>query len=150
MYAKIENNAVVQYPYSVAQLKQEHPTLTFPETKEALEALGCFHVVVTGQPPYDYTQNCIELTPEYNAAEQQWEQRWSVIAASQQEIDERTAAQSTVVRQERTKLLFQSDWTQLADAPTNALQWANYRQALRDVPTQTGFPWSVVWPTPPQ
>lgn len=150
MYAKIENNAVVAYPYSIERLRAEHPNQTFPETKEVLESMGCFNVVSTGQPDYDYTQNCVELTPEYNAIEQQWEQRWSLIAASQQEISDRTAAEAAEVRQQRNELLADCDWTQLADAPGNSLQWANYRQALRDVPQQTGFPWSVVWPNPPQ
>lgn len=150
MYVKIENGAVVQYPYSVAQLRLEHPNQTFPETKEILESMGCFRVVVTGQPVCDYTQNLVELLPVFNPQSQCWEQQWSVVAATQQEIDERTAAQAATVRQERTKLLFQSDWTQLADAPTNALDWANYRQALRNVPSQTGFPWNIVWPTAPQ
>jgi len=27
--------------------------------------------------------------------------------------------------------------------------WATYRQALRDVPTQSGFPWEVTYPTQP-
>lgn len=53
------------------------------------------------------------------------------------------------VRAERDKLLRQCDWTQLADAPVNGLNWAVYRQALRDVPEQAGFPANVIWPTPP-
>lgn len=28
--------------------------------------------------------------------------------------------------------------------------WAQYRQALRDLPTQEGFPFNVVFPTPPE
>lgn len=56
------------------------------------------------------------------------------------------------VRAKRNDLLVMSDWTQLADAPVTAEQkaaWATYRQALRDVPQQAGFPWDVVWPTKP-
>lgn len=150
MYARIENGAVVQYPYSIEQLRAEHPNQTFPETKDVLESMGCFHVVATGQPTYDYTQNCVELTPEYNAAEQQWEQRWNLIAASQQEMDARTANEAIAVRRQRTKLLYECDWTQLADASADKTAWAAYRQQLRDISQQTGFPWSVVWPMPPQ
>lgn len=150
MYVKIQNGAVVQYPYSVLQLQNENPNTTFPETKEMLESMGCFHVVATGQPPYDHTQDCVELTPVYNAAEQQWEQAWQVVTVSQQELDSRTAAEAVAVRQERNKRLAVCDWTQLADASVDNLQWAIYRQALRDVPQQAGFPWEVVWPTAPQ
>jgi len=53
------------------------------------------------------------------------------------------------VRRERDRLLTASDWTQVADAPVVSLEWQPYRQALRDVPQQAGFPDSVDWPTPP-
>lgn len=53
------------------------------------------------------------------------------------------------IRSERGNLLIASDWTQVADAPVDKAAWATYRQALRDVPTQAGFPWEVTWPTQP-
>ena len=53
------------------------------------------------------------------------------------------------VRLERNQLLAASDWTQIADAPVDQTAWATYRQALRDVPQQEGFPENVNWPEPP-
>ena len=53
------------------------------------------------------------------------------------------------VRAERDSLLAASDWTQVADAPVDQAAWATYRQALRDVPDQAGFPEAVVWPVAP-
>jgi hypothetical protein len=53
------------------------------------------------------------------------------------------------VRAQRDSLLTASDWTQVIDAPVNQAAWATYRQALRDISAQEGFPWSVVWPTEP-
>jgi len=53
------------------------------------------------------------------------------------------------VRAERDALLAASDWTQVADAPVNPAAWAVYRQALRGVPQQEGFPNAVDWPTQP-
>lgn len=53
------------------------------------------------------------------------------------------------VRAQRNSLLSASDWTQVADAPVDQTAWAAYRQALRDVPDQEGFPANVVWPVPP-
>jgi len=64
---------------------------------------------------------------------------------SQEEIDEL----KTKVRLERNQLLTASDWTQVADAPVDKEVWATYRQALRDVTTQAGFPWTVDWPVAP-
>jgi hypothetical protein len=49
----------------------------------------------------------------------------------------------------RNKLLLESDWTQLPDAPVNKQAWAEYRQALRDITHQTGFPTKIEWPLAP-
>lgn len=53
------------------------------------------------------------------------------------------------IRTMRNKLLSESDWTQVLDAPVDQVLWATYRQELRDVTQQTGFPEGVVWPTAP-
>lgn len=60
-------------------------------------------------------------------------------------------AQETSVRAQRDQLLVQSDWTQMPDVQLpNKTEWAAYRQALRDITDQPGYPFSAVWPTPPQ
>lgn len=62
--------------------------------------------------------------------------------------DEEVAAQ---VRAKRNGLLMQTDWTQLADVPQQIKDlWDDYRQALRDVPQQEGFPHEVIWPEKPE
>ena len=61
--------------------------------------------------------------------------------------DEELAAQ---VRAERNRRLAQTDWTQLPDVPQATRErWAEYRQALRDITLQDGFPAAVQWPEPP-
>ncbi len=53
------------------------------------------------------------------------------------------------VRAQRTLLLAESDWTQVADSPlsnSKKTEWATYRQALRDLPTAD----PIVWPTEPE
>lgn len=54
-------------------------------------------------------------------------------------------------RAQRNTLLVKSDWTRLDDVPAwvNKPAWATYRQALRDVPQQAGFPNDITWPTEP-
>lgn len=57
------------------------------------------------------------------------------------------------VRAERNALLTASDWTQVADAPLSDEQkaaWAVYRQELRDVTDQEGFPFNVTFPQQPE
>jgi len=58
--------------------------------------------------------------------------------------------QAKSVRATRGEKLKDSDWTQVADAPVDKAAWATYRQALRDVTGQEGFPWTITWPTQPE
>lgn len=53
-------------------------------------------------------------------------------------------------RLKRDGLLRASDWSQMPDAPVDKSVWATYRQALRDVPQQAGFPENITWPEAPQ
>ena len=52
-------------------------------------------------------------------------------------------------RAKRNTLLAASDWTQVIDAPVNQAAWATYRQALRDITSQAGFPTTIDWPVEP-
>ena len=55
-----------------------------------------------------------------------------------------------MARQDRNRRLNSTDWTQTPDVPeATRSAWTAYRQALRDVPTQSGFPADITWPTPP-
>lgn len=53
------------------------------------------------------------------------------------------------VRAERNTKLSETDWTQITDATTDKQAWATYRQALRDISAQSGFPLTIVWPDAP-
>jgi len=59
------------------------------------------------------------------------------------------AEKATAVRNSRTEKLKDCDWTQLADSTVDKAAWATYRTALRNVPTQAGFPWTIEWPVAP-
>ena len=64
---------------------------------------------------------------------------------TQQELEQK-------YRAERDDLLLKSDWTQTNDTTLSAekkSQWADYRQQLREVPDQPGFPYEFTWPTKP-
>lgn len=52
-------------------------------------------------------------------------------------------------RSVRNEKLSKSDWTQVSDSPTDKTVWAAYRQSLRDVTKQPGFPSEVEWPIEP-
>lgn len=49
----------------------------------------------------------------------------------------------------RNRLLKASDEMMLPDRPTNKDVWIEYRQLLRELPEQEGFPDNIVWPEIP-
>ena len=81
----------------------------------------------------------IPFTAEEEAQRDAEEAAWAAGA------NDRKAAEA---RAERNAKLAATDWTQGADTPQATKdKYAPYRQALRDVPAQSGFPNTVVWPT---
>jgi hypothetical protein len=54
-----------------------------------------------------------------------------------------------IIRDERNRLLDDSDYTQVPDFPGNREAWTSYRQLLRDLPQQYKNPEDVVWPPKP-
>ena len=65
---------------------------------------------------------------------------------------DRLPLQASAARAQRDKLLAATDWTVLPDSPldgTSQTALKTYRQALRDVPQQDGFPGTITWPEMP-
>ena len=72
--------------------------------------------------------------------------------AAEQEAEykaRKDAEQAKSIRQTRNNKLAETDWRYRRDQTTTP-EWDAYCQALRDVPTQAGFPWTIVWPTQPE
>jgi len=67
-------------------------------------------------------------------------------AAYQALVDAQAAA---VVRIQRNDKLKETDWMGVSDVAMSS-DWTTYRQALRDIPAQSGFPHTVTWPTEPE
>jgi hypothetical protein len=82
--------------------------------------------------------------------EGQWYTKYSVADMDVDAKASTDAAQAQAIRAMRDQKLSASDWTQLADAPVDKAAWAAYRQDLRNVPAQAGFPWDVIWPEAPK
>lgn len=112
-----------------------------------LASLGILPVVPT-EPGHDpLTQNASEAAPV--AKDGVWRQSWEITQADETQIAARLAARAQTLRAARDRRLAATDWTQLADAPVEPALWAAYRQALRDLPQQPGFPLEVNWPVAP-
>lgn len=73
----------------------------------------------------------------------------SVEPMPQEQIAAMEEAKASAIRSERNEKLSASDWTQVEDAPVDKAAWAAYRQALRDITDQVGFPHTVEWPVKP-
>ena len=151
MYVLAPNAAVEKYPYSISDLRTDNPQTSFPaKPSDALLAeYGVFPVIRTDIPVVDYTQSVIEADPHLVNGE--WVQAWTVTDRTAEEIAQIEADQWANVRSERNAKLAACDWTQLPDAPLSNIemqQWATYRQALRDITTQTD-PFNITWPQEP-
>lgn len=116
-------------------------------TTEVLESLGASAVFEGPQAsPTRYQTAFANGVEQVNG---QWFTKYSVADMDADAIAAKDAEQAKSVRDERTKKLAETDWTQLTDAPVNGAAWATYRQALRDVSAQETFPWGIEWPTQP-
>lgn len=123
-------------------------------TKELLSSHG-FGMLELREPPSvtEKYKKAVEIVPTYREKSGIWLQAWDVVdmTSEERQVVDNTKAQE--VRNERNYYLRNSDWTQLPDAPLSQekkLEWTQYRQQLRDVTQQHGFPWTVVWPTKPE
>lgn len=149
MHALIENGAVTQYPYGLGQLKAANPLTSFPEqaNDEMLASYGVQRVFFSTPPAITDTQVLEESTPVF--ADDRWTQTFTVRDMTAEEVAGRNDAQAAAVRAERDEKLAKTDWRFRSDL-TPSQQWIDYCQALRDVTAQSGFPWSVQWPTQPE
>lgn len=82
-----------------------------------------------------------------------WMQTWEIAQMNASERAEVDTKQSTFVRNRRNMGLYETDWTQIPDnnlSDSKKAEWTAYRQSLRDITSQSGFPWDVTWPTKPE
>jgi len=133
----------VPTPYTITKLRKDNPQVSFPKAipEATLAEYGVFLVARGERPDYDPETQSVSggAITEVDGV---WTQEWVVSS-----LDESVVAEQ--VRKKRNGLLSDSDWTQVADAPVDQAAWAVYRQALRDITDQEGFPYSVNWPTAP-
>lgn len=136
MYALIENGEITRYNVT---LPTTVGNTSIPVGATGLEAFGLYPIL--GDEP-THTERERIAGPNYVFDGTQVNRVFTVEAIP----DEEKAGQ---VRAERNDKLTASDWTQVADAPVDKQAWATYRQALRDITAQEGFPWTITWPDAP-
>lgn len=141
-----ETGAVV----TSSEFRAMHPNTGFPQVlvEEILDAFGADPVF--NGPQAQPTRYQVAYRDGVEQVNGKWYTKFAVADMGDEAKAALDEQQATSIRNERNKKLSESDWTQVEDAPVDKAAWATYRQALRDVPAQSGFPWDVTWPTQPE
>lgn len=151
--AFVENESIIQHPVGTNDVRRKFPNVSFPRDLEGgdFSAFGVVTVQNIDPPTFDSaTQKVLEGDPAL--VDGVWQQTWNIIDLTAEELQQIADGKASQVRSIRNGLLADSDWTQAADCElSDALkaEWVAYRQALRRVPEQAGFPHEVNWPTEP-
>ncbi len=170
MQVRIRETGAVMYESEFRAYQQANGGPTWGQTtEEILDSLGADVVFegpqATGGTVYQYSQAdgveqiegkwytkhilgpvftdrpATETEPAKTAAEQEAEYK------AMKDVE-----QAKSVRSQRDTKLAECDWRVIKALESNTPQdfaWAEYRQALRDVTAQSGFPWTIDWPVQP-
>lgn len=135
---------------SQGEVRSMYPNTSFPSqwTPALVEELGLDPVFESPTPTTTRYQTAFKDGVEQDS-QGRWLWKWSISEMSDEAKAAKDAEQAKAVRSDRDKRLSDTDWTQVADAPVDKAVWATYRQALRDVPAQAGFPYDITWPSKP-
>jgi len=139
MFTKVTNGQ--PQTYTIGQLHRDNPNISFPKDIPlgTLASFNVYPVTTTSAPAIDskthrHSQSIVEVDGV-------WTQTWSTVELPLAQAEDN-------VRAYRKNLLSETDYLALSDNTMSAAM-TTYRQALRDITDQAGFPYSVTWPTKP-
>ncbi len=156
LLVKTTNGQVEQFPYTLGDLRRDNPQTSFPKKigDAILASYNIYHVMPEPQPEHDPLVQTVVRDPEPHNNETavdeetgetyetgRWVIGYTVVNKPQDEAEQ-------AIRNQRNRMLQETDWLALSDV-TMTEEMKSYRQALRDIPDQEGFPYSVNWPTKP-
>lgn len=124
--------------YSIMQLRADHPNVSFPKvvSEEVLNSYGVYTYAANREPFNEHTQYSAE--GDFEQIDGEWFLNYVPANLPLEEA-------SKNIRDERNKRLLETDWMMLLDRTPTDMQ-IEYRQALRDITNQLGFPYNVEWP----
>lgn len=146
MFAKVVNGQVAAHPYTIADLRRDNPQTSFPKDvpDNILEEYGVLAVVENAMPSFDAAKQTASSSVEMvNGLPSRV---WNLSNRSREQV-------ADAMRATRNRLLAESDWAVLLDFERGRVASDDvkaYRQALRDIPGQVGFPNTITWPEPPE
>lgn len=146
MYLRIKNGQPERY--ALGYLRIENPNVSFPSQipDDMLAAYDVYRYEVDEQPDYDTLTQDIWAGGFHQDETGQWRQWWKV-------TDKAIHTAKRNIRQERDRLLSETDWVVAHATETGQPvpeHMSVYRQELRDLTEQEGFPYHVEWPTKPR
>ena len=149
MEIRIRETGQVMYE---GEFRSLHPNTSFPQqlTAEILNDAGA-DVVLEG-PQTQPTRYQTAFRDGVEQIDGQWFTKYSVADMDDEAKAAKDVEQAKSVRQSRDEKLKETDWMVIRSLETSvalAAEWATYRQALRDISAQAGFPWEVTWPDAP-
>lgn len=175
LYAKYDGDNLVGYPYDLEDLREDYPNVSFPDTitfdvaksfgVKKVEVDDVSHDELTEEPTYTFpamvhktlTEDDIKDDEGNFIGDYTMDNVGDIINTGRYSATKGTnnlpqdVAEANV-RAKRDTLLSESDWVSLRAAdrgqPTDAA-WKSYREDLRNLTDQDGFPYSVTWPTKP-
>jgi hypothetical protein len=144
MHLKLTNGTPAKY--TLGQLRRDNPQTSFPKLMpdDLLASYDVYPYTRPAAPEYDSLSH--RLT---DGAFERVDGAWSLPYMVEQLPQDQAESN---IRSRRDSRLQESDWVVARSyergepVPAN---WVSYRQALRDITAQAGFPYSVEWPTKP-
>jgi glutaredoxin len=151
---EIENNLPTKNKINFDDFRRSHPHIAFglpPNPQTLFNDFGVTTYELSSCPDASTAKKYFKFveTPVLNA-DKSATQTWIEVAMNNDEKKAAYDAKVTEVKAQRDAMLAASDWTQMSDVTIDAAVkegWATYRQALRDVTKQEGYPWDITWPT---
>ena len=143
MFIKLTNGT--PETYTIGQLRRDNANVSFPKDipAETLASYSVYAVKRTPAPQIDSKTH--RHTQGVELVDGEWTQVWTTVELPLDQAEDN-------LRAHRGHLLSETDWVVVKSyerGQNGPLEWEVYRQALRDITGQAGFPYSVTWPTKP-
>lgn len=155
MLIQLDNGVPFGHPVDEKNFRMLFRNTSFPEvlSPEVVEPFGFGVYEFTAQPHPKRFTKVVEDSP-IKGNDGIYRQAWKFISMTESEKKAVTDEKAAEVRNERNMKLYMCDWTQLPESEElNSKEfikeWKDYRNQLRNITTQKGFPWNILWPEPP-
>tara|TARA_B110000908_G_C10098593_1_gene377466 strand:+ start:379 stop:885 length:507 start_codon:yes stop_codon:yes gene_type:complete len=150
MFVKVTNGTIETYPYSVGKFRRDNPRVSFPKniSDEMLASYGVYNVKWLQSPEHDTETHFVEYSSVPVLQGGVWVYTPTARKLSVEQVAEREVSRAEEARAKRDTLLSGTDWQATTDRTMTGPE-LEYRQALRDLTQQAGFPKTHTWPTDP-